>query len=88
MNLWLLKSGHKVRTRDGAEAEVLAETEDGARIKVRYLEDGGDLTLVGTEDVVSEDGVEALLGVASTGGWGDKVTVVLNHIAESEESEG
>ena len=35
MNLWLLKPGHKIRTHDGAEAEVLAETEDGEWIRVR-----------------------------------------------------
>jgi hypothetical protein len=42
MDLWYLKPGHKVKMRDGAEAEVLAETEDGEWIRVRYL-DGGDL---------------------------------------------
>ena len=38
MDLWSLRRGHKIRTRDGTEAEVLSETEDGAWIKVRYLE--------------------------------------------------
>jgi hypothetical protein len=88
MDLWLLKRGHKIRTRDGAEAEVLAETEDGAWIKVRYLEVADDPSLVRTEDLVSETEIEALLGVARTPSWGDKVTVVLHHIPESEESEG
>jgi hypothetical protein len=31
MDLWYLKPGHKIRTRDGAEAEVLSETEDGVQ---------------------------------------------------------
>lgn len=88
MNLWLLRSGHKIRIRDGAEAEVLAETEDGARIRVRYLEVADDPSLVGTEDLVSEAEVEALLGVARTGTWGDTVSVILHHIPESEEYEG
>ncbi len=61
MNLWILKPGHKVRTQDGAEAEVLSETEDGEWIRVRYL-DGGDPLFGGTEDLVSEAEVEALLG--------------------------
>lgn len=60
MNLWLLKPRHKIRTRDGAEAEVLAETEDGAWVKVRYLNVEDDPSLVGTEDLLSEDEVEAL----------------------------
>lgn len=87
MNLWMLKPGHRVRTRGGAEAEVLAETEDGAWVKVRYLEVEDDPTLAGAEDLVSEGEVEALLGVVSTGGWGEKVTVILHHIPESEEHE-
>ncbi len=29
MDPWLLKPGHKVRARDGAEPEVLSEIEDG-----------------------------------------------------------
>ena len=87
MNLWLLRPGHSIRTRDGAEAEVLTGTKDGAWIKVRYLAVPDDPSLVGTEDLVSEGEVEAMLGVARTGGWGEKVTVILHHIPESEESE-
>jgi hypothetical protein len=29
LELWYLRPGHKIRTRDGAEAEVLSETEAG-----------------------------------------------------------
>lgn len=50
MDLWTLKPGDKILTRDGAQAEVLYETEDGERIKVRYLK--------GTEDFVNEDEIE------------------------------
>ena len=87
MNLWLLKPGHRIRTHDGAEAEVLAETKDGGWIQVRYLEVEDDPLLAGTEDLVSEGEVETLLGVARTGGWGERVTVILHHVPESEESE-
>lgn len=87
MNLWLLKPGHRIRTRDGAEAEVLSGTEDGVWIKVRYLEVEDDTYLAGTENLVSEGEVEALLGVAGTAGCGEKITVILHHILESEESE-
>lgn len=37
MDLWILKSGRRVEMNDGSEAVVLDETEDGERIKVRYL---------------------------------------------------
>src|SRR5215217_3998866 len=66
MDLWYLKSGHKIRIRDGVEAEVLS----------------------GTEDLAHRDEVEALLGVVAKISWGGKVTLVLHHIPESEESEG
>ena len=73
LDLWLLKPGHKIRTSDGSEAEVLSATEDGEWIKVKYLE-GDDSLFGGTEDLVSGVEVEALLGVARTSGWGEKVT--------------
>jgi hypothetical protein len=88
MNLWLLKPGHKIKTNDGAEAEVLAETEDGEWIRVRYLQSDDDPLFAGTEDLAHRDEVEALLGVAHDSAWRDKVTVVVHHIPESEESEG
>jgi hypothetical protein len=87
MELWYLRPGHKVRTRDGAEAEVLSETEDGEWIRVRYL-GGKDPLFAGTEDLAHRDEVEALLGVVHEDSWGDEVTVVLHHVPESKESEG
>ncbi len=38
MNLWEFRPGDTIRTGDGAVAEVLSETEDGAWIKARYIE--------------------------------------------------
>ena len=88
MDLWYLKPGHKIRMRDGAEAEVLSETEDGEWIKVRYLDGEDDPLFAGTEDLAHRDEVEALLGVAHRSTWGEKVTVIVHHVPESEESEG
>jgi hypothetical protein len=82
MELWYLRPGHKVRTRDGAEAEVLSETEDGEWIRVRYLDGADDPLFAGTEDLAHRDEVEALLGVAHRNNWGEKVTVILHHIPE------
>jgi len=49
-----------MKTRNGAEAEVLSETEDGEKIKIRYLEDKDEPSVVGTEDLVSEGDIEAV----------------------------
>jgi hypothetical protein len=83
----LLKPGHKIRVRNGAEAAVLSETEDGEWVKVRYLVDEVS-SLTRAEDLVNESDVEALLDVTRNKTWGDKVTVVLHCIPESEEYEG
>jgi len=88
MELWYLKPGHKIRTRDGAEAEVLSETEDGEWIKVRYLDGEDDPLFAGTEDLANRDEIEALLGVAHRSTWGEEVTVIVHHVPESDESEG
>jgi hypothetical protein len=72
VNLWYPKPGHKIRTRDGAETEVLAETQDGEWIKVRYLDSKDNPLFAGTEDLAHRDEVEALLGVAHGSAWGKK----------------
>ena len=58
VDLWQLKPGDKILTRNGNQAEVLSETEDGERLKVRYLEVKDHASLVGTEDLVKEGDVE------------------------------
>ncbi len=62
MNLWELRPGDTIRTRDGAVAEVLSGTEDGAWIKARYVEVEDVPSLVGTKDLVSEHEIAELLG--------------------------
>ena len=84
----MLKPGHKVRTRDGAEAKVLAETDDGEWIRVRYLGNQDDPLSAETEELTHRDEVEALLGVVHESTWGDSVTIVLHHVPESEAGEG
>lgn len=58
VDLWTLKPGDKIKIYGGAEAEVLSETEDGERIKVRYLEAKDEPSLEGTEDLVNQDAIE------------------------------
>ncbi len=55
MDLYELKVGDRVRTIDGSLAEIVADTQDGRWIKVRYLEGTEDTGLIGTEDLCSED---------------------------------
>ena len=58
MDLYGLKPGDSVRTVENAVAEVLAATEDGEWIRVKYLLNDTDPALVNTEDLCSEDEIE------------------------------
>ncbi len=87
MNLWILKPGHKIRTHEGAEAEVLSETEDGEWIRVRYL-GSDDPMFAGTEDLAHKAEVEALLGMVVAGSWGDRVTVIVHYRPEDQDFGG
>ena len=58
VDLWQLTPGDKILTHNGAQAEVLSETEDGETIKVRYLEFKDEPSMVGTEDFVEAGDVE------------------------------
>lgn len=55
MDLWTLKPGDKIRTSDGALVEVVAKTEDGRWILVRYLADSENPSVVGTEDLCRDE---------------------------------
>lgn len=87
MNLWILKQGHKIRLRSGATAKVISETKDGTSIEVQYLESEVDTPPAGTRELVNEEDVEALLGVAHPETWEEEITLVLHQMPESEDSE-
>lgn len=55
MNLDDLRTGDRVRVAGGAVAEVLQPTQDGRWVLVRHVESPGDPSLVGTEDLCSEE---------------------------------
>lgn len=87
MDLWLLQPGHKIRTRDGAEAEVLSKTEDGEWIRVRYTDTEDDPLVTGMEDLVSADEIEELLGVVNADLWDalrhrDDIKAAFDHLVE------
>jgi hypothetical protein len=67
MDLYALKIGDRVRTVDGALAEVISETEDGRWIRIRYVESPGSPELVGTEDLCDQDELEVVSGTAPQG---------------------
>jgi hypothetical protein len=53
MDVTMLRTGDRIRTVDGSTAEVLAPSEDGAWIRVRYLEVPRNPEIVNTEDLCS-----------------------------------
>ena len=46
-----LPEGQKVKLRDGAIAEVIANPRDGGWIFIKFIENPSDPSLVGTEDM-------------------------------------
>lgn len=65
MDLWQLKPGDQVRTADGALVEIVTPTEDGKWIRVRYLADLENPSVVGTEDLCQAN---ELVGVEQPAG--------------------
>lgn len=88
MEMRRYRPGDVLLLHDGSRAEVLAPTEDGRWILARYLESPGDSSLVGTEGFVGDRDVAAFTPVSPGPEWGAKVTAVVHHVPESEESEG
>lgn len=84
MNLWLLKPGHKIRTSEGAEAMVLDETEDGVWIRIKYLPVKDEDSIAGTEELVNENDIQALLGVAELDSWNRHTSVTLLSVQGTE----
>ena len=62
MDISTLIIGDRVRTVDGAVVEIVAPSEDGRWIKVRYLESTDTPKLVGTEDLCTEEELAAKVG--------------------------
>ncbi len=55
VDLYDLKLGDRVRTVDGSVGLVVAETEDGRWVRVRYIESSTEPRLVGTDDLCHLD---------------------------------
>lgn len=55
VSIWELRSGERITLYSGTVAEVVAPTQDGVWIKVKYIDSPGSPEIVGTEDLCSED---------------------------------
>ena len=64
IDIWDLEAGHRVILDSAAVAEVLAGTEDGMWIRVRYVQSPEDPDLIGTEDLCSIDEIVSLAAQA------------------------
>ena len=51
VDIWGLKQGTRVRLEGDTIAEVIAETEDGQWVKVRYAQVPDNPAIEGTEDL-------------------------------------
>ncbi len=87
MELWRFEPGDLLLTYNGAKAEVLAPTEDGRWIRVRYLESPKDPSLIGAEDLMADREVSAFSPAPPGPEWADRIVVVLHHVPESEATE-
>ncbi len=85
MDLWLLTPGHTIRTRDGAEAEVLPETEDGEWIRVRYVDRGANSCSGARRTSLTGTKARSCWAWAHRSSWAENVRGILHHIPESEE---
>ena len=73
MNLRQFGRGAKVLMSNGATAEVVAPTEDGVRMRIRYLDSPFSPEQVGSEDWCTEDQVVAEgEGGESGSKWGSR----------------
>ena len=66
MDLYDLELGDRVRLTDGTIAEVISPTEDGSWIRVRHIESPNNPSHTGSEQLCSEDEIEARVDVNDT----------------------
>jgi len=63
LDLYDLQPGDRVRLADGTIAEVISETEDGRSIRVRHVESPHNPSRAGSEQLCTEDEIEARVDV-------------------------
>ncbi len=88
MDTGILRPGHRIRTSDGRQAEVLEESREGAVVRIGYLDDAGTFGVparTGEEDLVGGEEVAVLMGAVPPSTWKREVTVILHYMTESED---
>ena len=55
LSIWDLKPGDRITLDSEAVAEVIAPTEDGEWIRVKYTDEPESPEIIGTEDLCSTD---------------------------------
>ena len=60
-NIWDLKMGERITLDSGEVAQVMAPTEDGEWILIKYVEAPDSPELVGTEDLCSTGEIVSLV---------------------------
>jgi hypothetical protein len=88
MELGRFKPGDVLHLHVGSRARVLAPSEDGRWIRVRYAESAEDPLFSGSEDLLADHEVAGFTPAPPSPEWGQKVAVVVHHVPESEEFEG
>ncbi len=61
INIMLLEPGRKIMLANGVTAEVVSNPRDGVWIFARYVSSAGDVSLVGTEEMVFAQDVVGVL---------------------------
>lgn len=89
MDIGILRPGHRVRTLDGREAEVLEPAREGTTVRVAYLDErAGPFNTprrTGEEEMIDGEHVQALLGAIPPSTWREEIVVVLHYVPESDE---
>ena len=62
LNIWGLRPGERITLDSGVVAEVIAPTEDGRWIRVKYLDAPDSPDLVGTEDLCATEEIVSRTG--------------------------
>jgi hypothetical protein len=88
MEIGRFKARDTLLLHDGTRAEVLSPSEDGRRVRARYLDSPEDPTLDGTEGLIAAHEVSAFSPAPPGPDWADRLTVVVHRVPDSEESEG
>lgn len=89
MEIGILRPGHRIKTMEGRQAEVLEQLPEDVAVRAVYLDEAGgpfgSSRRTAEEALLGVDDVEALLGAVPPTVWREAVTIVLHYVTESPE---